>query len=82
MLCLQILHIDMDTQLIPYNERLNLPEHYHYDFRYLFTVDTIEEVKIDLSESPSFKWITAEKFGEDENFGKIFNKLMTFERKN
>ena len=77
----ELVPIDMDTQLIPYNERLDLPEHYHYDFRYLFTVDSIEEVKIDRSESSNFKWITVEEFGEDENFGKITNKLMTFERK-
>ena len=27
--------IDIDTHLIEYNERLNLPAHYHFDFRYL-----------------------------------------------
>ncbi len=27
--------VDIDTHLIGYNERLNLPAHYHFDFRYL-----------------------------------------------
>ena len=31
-----LIPIDIDTHKIGYNERLNLPEHYHFDFRYLF----------------------------------------------
>lgn len=27
--------VDIDTHLIGYNKRLNLPAHYHFDFRYL-----------------------------------------------
>ena len=30
--------IDIDTHRIGYNERLNLPEHLHFDFRYLFVI--------------------------------------------
>lgn len=32
----ELVPIDIDTHIIHYNERLNLPQHYHFDFRYLF----------------------------------------------
>lgn len=36
-----------DTYIINYNERLNLLGHYYFDFRYLFVVDKISNLKID-----------------------------------
>lgn len=42
--------IDIDTHIIEYNHRLNLPEHYHFDFRYLFMVDEIEKIYVDTDE--------------------------------
>jgi len=50
--------IDIDTHLIPFNERLNLPQHLHFDFRYLFVLNDEKEIKIDESESLDFKWIS------------------------
>lgn len=35
----KLIPIDIDIHLIPYNERSNLKEHYHFDFRYLFITD-------------------------------------------
>lgn len=71
----KLIPIDIDTHLIPYNERLKLPEHYHFDFRYLFTIDSIETVKLDLSEVSKFKWISIAELENDENYGKIVKKI-------
>lgn len=71
----KLIPIDIDTHVIPYNERLNLPEHYHFEFRYLFTIDSIKEVKLDLSESSKFKWISIDELRDDKNYGKIAEKI-------
>ena len=70
-----LIPIDIDTHVIPYNERLNLPEHYHFEFRYLFTIDSIKEVKLDLSESSNFKWISIDELRDDKNYGRIAKKI-------
>ena len=46
-----LIPIDIDTHVISYNERLKLPEHIHFDFRYLFLLDKISSliVKYELS---------------------------------
>ena len=51
----ELVPIDIDIHKISYNERLNLPEHYHYDFRYLFVIDSITDVFIDEEESSDYK---------------------------
>ena len=60
-----------------YNERLKLPGHYHFEFRYLFTIDSAQKVKLDLSESSKFKWISIDELRKDKNYGKIVEKLKT-----
>ena len=70
-----LIPIDIDTHIINYNERLNLPEHYHFDFRYLFVVDKISDVKIDELESSDFKWIDINELSNNSNFGKIVDKI-------
>jgi len=67
--------IDIDTHLIEYNERLNLPAHYHFDFRYLFIVDRIPKIKIEEEELSSYKWIDINELENDLNYGKIVNKI-------
>ena len=67
--------IDIDTHIIGYNERLNLPEHYHFDFRYLFTVEKISDVHIDSSESSNFKWIDIDELRNDPNYGTVAKKI-------
>lgn len=67
--------IDIDIQTIEYNTRLDLPEHIHYDFRYLFVIDSITNINIDTSELSSFKWITPEEFKNDTAFGKVIDKI-------
>lgn len=67
--------IDIDTHLIGYNERLNLPAHYHFDFRYLFIVDKISRIKIEQNELSNYKWIDIYELKNDLNYGKIVNKI-------
>ena len=70
-----LIPIDIDTHKISYNERLNLPEHYHYDFRYLFMTDKISDIKTDVEELSSYKWISVEELSDDPNYGRIANKI-------
>lgn len=67
--------LDIDTHIIPFNERVNMNEHYHFDFRYLFLVNEPCEVKIDKSECFSYKWISSNDLIEDEVFSVIVKKI-------
>ena len=71
----KLVPIDINIHIIPYNERLDLKEHYHYEFRYLFTIDSIQEVTLDTTESSSFKWIDINELKDNENFGEIVKKF-------
>ena len=70
-----LIPIDIDTHKIGYNERLNLPEHYHFDFRYLFMVDKISDIETDAEELSSYKWISVEELSSDPNYGMVANKI-------
>lgn len=70
-----LIPLDIDTHKISYNKRLNLPEHYHFDFRYLFIIDKIEDVKIDTEEASSYKWIKIDDLYNDQNYGKVAIKI-------
>ena len=86
----QLVPFDIDTHFIKFNQRLNLPEHYHFDFRYIFMIDKIKNVKIDVEESSSYKWLDIEQLYTETNYGKVLfkikrilskNKLSTLNRK-
>lgn len=70
-----LIPIDIDTHLVSYNQRLNLPEHYHYEFRYLFIIDSIQEVRLDQSELSEYKWINKAELKQDKNYGKVVEKI-------
>lgn len=70
-----LIPIDIDTHKIGYNERLNLLEHYHFDFRYLFMVDNISDIKTDAEELSSYKWISVDELSSDPNYGMVANKI-------
>lgn len=72
----ELVPIDIDTHLIKTNERLNLPEHYHFDFRYLFTVEKISEIKIDVVEISGFSWVSIDELHNDPNYGKVIIKIL------
>ena len=69
-------NLDIDIHKIDYNKRLNLPEHYHFEFRYLFMIDRISDIKIDYDELSDYKWISIEELSNDVNYGKIAKKIM------
>lgn len=71
----ELIPIDIDAHLINYNRRLDLPEHYHFEFRYLYIIDKIEKIKVDSNESLEYKWISVEELKQDKNFGKIADKF-------
>ncbi len=67
--------IDIDTHRIGYNERLNLPEHFHFDFRYLFVINKISDIHIDTEEMSDYKWIDINELRNDLNYGKVAKKI-------
>ena len=70
-----LMPIDIDTHKIGYNERLNLPEHYHFDFRYLFVVDRIQDIKIDTDELANYKWVELSELCNNPNNEQVAKKL-------
>lgn len=71
----ELIPFDIDTHIIEYNERLDLPSHYHFDIRYLFEVDSINDIKIDEEELRDYKWIDYNELKNDLNFGKVIEKI-------
>lgn len=67
----KLIPIDIDIHLIPYNERFNLKEHYHFDFRYLFITDDTN-INVDEEELSCYKWVS---LNELNNFGPVKSKL-------
>lgn len=67
--------LDIDTHMIKKNERLNLPSHYHFDFRYLYIIEKEENITIDKEESRDYKWIDIEEFSKTTNCEVIMHKL-------
>ena len=70
-----LIPIDIDTQIVPYNKRLNLPEHLHFDFRYLFTIDKIQNIKIDPNEASDYKWLDIKELYNDPNYNEVIIKI-------
>lgn len=73
--CNNLIPIDIDTHTVGYNERLNLPEHYHFDFRYLFMVNKIVDIKLDTEESANYKWISIDELNNNTNYCLIIKKI-------
>ena len=71
----EILNEETIIHKIGYNQRLNLPEHYHFDFRYLFVVEKIQDIKTDVEEMSGYKWISLDELTNDPNYGKVATKI-------
>ena len=54
---------------------MELPEHYHFDFRYLFIIDRIENIKIDGGKIKNYKWIDINDLYNDPNYGSVATKI-------
>ena len=68
---------DINSHYIPENVKKMEDEHYHHDFRYLFTVDNIEHINIDYNESNNYKWVSIDDIINDDNFGLSIKKIVT-----
>lgn len=53
---------DIDVHYIPANPIKNEPEHYHYDFRFLFTIDPSKKM---LANELEYDWIPFEELDSD-----------------
>lgn len=71
----KLVPIDIDTHEIGYNERLKLPKHYHFDFRYFFIVDSVKDINIDIEEHTEYKWISAEEFAKNKDYDRVLDKF-------
>lgn len=75
-LCCNGMPFDIDIHLIPDNPRVGMMRHYHYDFRYLYYVSDISDVKYDNDELSSYKWISSNELINDVNFGGTVKKVL------
>lgn len=71
----ELIPIDINFHTTPYNKRLNIPKHRHFDFRYLFITPKIVDVKQDTEELGDYKWIDMKELSQDEHYGKIAIKI-------
>ncbi len=71
----ELIPLDIDTHTIPFNKRVNMPEHLHFDFRYVFVTLDESGVAIDEEEMANYKWIDEAALSSDPNYGSIINKL-------
>lgn len=67
--------IDIDSHIIPYNERLDLKAHRHFDFRYLFIIQEDKEVHQDKKELGDYKWIDIKELEKDKTYERVVKKL-------
>lgn len=73
--------IDIDIHLIPFNERVLMPEHYHFDFRYIFLIEDIDKVVVDKNELRDYQWILSSELSMNANFEKVIKKFQDFYKK-
>ena len=66
---------DINSHIIPKNDKKEEDEHYHHDFRYLFVIDKEEDVKLDFNESTGFKWVDIEDLLNDDKYGLTIKKI-------
>lgn len=71
----EILPFDIDTHIIPNNDRINMPSHYHFDFRFLFFAEDITDIDFDKEEFKDYKWLSLNELNKDENYSKAIDKL-------
>lgn len=75
-ICDSSVPIDIDIHMIPYNKKINIPDHYHFDFRYLFCIEKISNINFDQDEFKSYKWISSKELNKDKNYCNVINKVL------
>lgn len=71
----EIVPIDIDTHIIPFDAKKNLPAHYHFDFCYLFVVDKIKDIKIAEEEVQNYKLVNIDELYNNKHYGKRMFKI-------
>ncbi|QCK16442.1 NUDIX hydrolase [Mangrovivirga cuniculi] len=78
---MNIIPFDLDIHTIPENK--NEPEHQHYDLRFLWITDNLNEVRSN-KESKGLKWIPvkelAEFTGGESSFVRIQKKIISIQK--
>lgn len=71
----KLIPIDIDTHIIGYNKNRNLPEHYHFDFRYLYSIEQIVDIKLDEEESRDYRWIDIDEAQSNPRYLTVIEKV-------
>lgn len=67
---------DIDIHKIPANNKRNEPEHWHFDFRYLFCLVGENEIKIKPTEVTDSEWLPIDKVAKkDASFARTIIKI-------
>lgn len=72
-----LIPFDIDIHYVPYNKRIDLESHIHFDFRYLFIIDEACDIEFDHDELSDYQWISLEALTEEERYGKLSDKLQS-----
>lgn len=70
--------LDIDSHAIPANPQKNEGRHYHFDFRYVFSVQNKENIHLALNEVTDFKWIKIEEINENYSLNSLKSKIKKF----
>jgi 8-oxo-dGTP pyrophosphatase MutT (NUDIX family) len=55
--------LDIDSHVIPLNDRKNEPQHLHHDWMYVFQAQTSADLTLQESEVSAFSWVPLEELG-------------------
>jgi 8-oxo-dGTP pyrophosphatase MutT (NUDIX family) len=63
------LPLDIDPHLIPANPARGERQHYHFDFRYLFTADSTQPLAAQEGEVRALRWLPVDSLADDDPDG-------------
>ncbi|MBP5972846.1 NUDIX domain-containing protein [Brasilonema sp. CT11] len=70
--------LDIDSHAIPANPKKNEGKHYHFDFRYIFSVESKENIHLALNEITDLKWMKIEEIDENYSLDSLKSKIKKF----
>jgi len=71
--------IHIDIHRIPTNEKKGEPEHWHYDFLFLFEAEN-PEIRIDESEVSGHQWVSLDTVFDDVGLQRVTQKIRTLRK--
>jgi 8-oxo-dGTP pyrophosphatase MutT (NUDIX family) len=69
------LPLDLDSHVIPANQRKREGEHFHHDLRYLFRYSGQRELKYCPVELKDFRWTPLAELAGSREFGLVVEKI-------